>query len=47
MFSECTSLIELNISSFNNKKEIDIDDIFSGCSCEFIKNILAKLNNEN
>ena len=38
MFSECSSLKELNLSNFNTKKCEDFSDMFYGCSS------LKKLN---
>ena len=39
MFGECLSLKELNISNFKFNSKIDVENMFSYCSTELIKNI--------
>jgi len=42
MFSECSSLKELNIKSFNINSETYLYDMFTGCSDE-LKDKITKL----
>ena len=46
MFSQCSSLIDLNVSNFNGNKIVDIENMFENCS-SFEKLDLSNFNPVN
>ena len=45
MFSECSSLKELNLSNFNTNKVIHMEDMFSECSEQLKNKIKSEYKN--
>ena len=46
MFHRCSSLTELNLSTFNINNLTNVDDMFNGCSDELKNKIKEQIKNK-